>query len=160
MVSATRVSAQARERLRSKAQVTPSAPTLSMLTMWLRVLRLLLPTLVHFDGDVDLDLCRSKDSMGILAEALTLPHLANVTFPNSCSLLHEEDGDGPGAYQIIQEVAVRSGPRNGAKAKEQAKVGSTVEVLETRSCSKQHCVWGRVATPDGWIMLLDTQTGL
>lgn len=166
-VTATRVSAQARERLRTKTLVLPNVPTLSVMTLWLRIFRLLLPALVQFDGDVDVDLSHKKGPIRTIATALNMPHLASVAFPQlelegvasgiSNSSLEEEDG--PGAYRLLQDVVVKSAPRRGAPVHQLAQAGATVEVLEARNCLKQRCVWGRIASPEGWIVLVN-QFGL
>lgn len=72
--------AQARERLRTKAITLPSGPSLAEITFRLHFLRLLLPTIVHHDGDLDLNLGAHQgvDPIKACANCLDLPELDHL----------------------------------------------------------------------------------
>jgi len=156
-LSATRVPAVTRERLRTKAIVVPVQPSLSQLTVWLRTMQVLLPAFVRFDGDIDVDLSHTKEPMRALADGLQLPSLAAIVLPARSPSWDE--GDRPGLYQLLRESPVRTSPSKGAASRETLQVGQHVDVLETSTCATHLCVWGRIAEPTGWIVLLGRKTG-
>lgn len=70
-----------RERLRTKALLLPTKPSLSEITLRLRFSRLLLPAYIHFDGCFDLDLRSAADPLQEIANALGIPQLGALPFP-------------------------------------------------------------------------------
>eukprot|EP00930_Biecheleria_cincta_P039781 TRINITY_DN27315_c0_g1_i1.p1 TRINITY_DN27315_c0_g1~~TRINITY_DN27315_c0_g1_i1.p1 ORF type:complete len:445 (-),score=77.61 TRINITY_DN27315_c0_g1_i1:129-1463(-) len=80
-LSAGRVPVQARERLRIKSIILPTAPDLGELTLQLRVWSLLLPVCARFDGELDMDLSMSSTPFEDLSAALQMPLLARLQPP-------------------------------------------------------------------------------
>jgi len=72
-----------RERLRTKAITVPSNPSAGEVTFRLHVLSRLLPACVHFDGDLSLTLEAGQDHLKVLAQALEMPGVESVVFPDS-----------------------------------------------------------------------------
>jgi len=66
------------EKLRTKAIIVPTGPSISELTHRLLVGRLLLPAYVHHDDDLDLDLHKVADPLAAIGDALRLPQLKDV----------------------------------------------------------------------------------
>lgn len=66
--------------LRTKTLVLPSAPSLTEITLSLRVSRLTLSACVEFDGDFNLNLTQVENPLERIAEALHMPQLAEVPF--------------------------------------------------------------------------------
>jgi hypothetical protein len=71
------------ERLQAKALTLPSGPLLSDVTFRLRLLQLLVPALVRYDGEIDLSLEAADDPSGALAGALEMPQLEPISVPPS-----------------------------------------------------------------------------
>jgi hypothetical protein len=84
------------ERLRTKAIILPTEPTISELTLRLSFSRVMLCAYVHFDGDFDIDLTTAREPLQAIADALHLPVLAQLPFSKhawgleSAPPLHEE----------------------------------------------------------------------
>lgn len=66
--------------LRTKTLALPSAPSLTEITLSLRVSRLTLSACVEFDGDFNLNLTQVENPLERIAEALHMPQLAEVSF--------------------------------------------------------------------------------
>merc|ERR1719379_1989959 len=64
-------------RLRAKSILLPRTSIVS-LTLRLHLLSRLLPALVRWDGDLDLDLTAAGDPLRVLAESLRLPQIADL----------------------------------------------------------------------------------
>lgn len=75
--------APARERLKTKAILVPSEPTIGGLTSTLTISRMLLQTYVQHDGDIDLDLRDGSNPMHAIGTALGLPELAATELPEA-----------------------------------------------------------------------------
>jgi len=98
--------AQPRERLRTKAVLLPGGPSLRELTSQLQLLRLLLPALVRFNGDVDLDLRSAADPLQAIAEAMHMPQLGAVGFPLHAWGREAEPEDDEDILRALDEVAI------------------------------------------------------
>mmetsp|Transcript_17517 Transcript_17517/g.30658 ORF Transcript_17517/g.30658 Transcript_17517/m.30658 type:complete len:353 (-) Transcript_17517:159-1217(-) len=66
------------ERIRTKAIVLPTNPSMSEIISRLRFSLRMLPAYVAFDGDIDLDLRSASDPLTAIAEALRMPALADL----------------------------------------------------------------------------------
>lgn len=64
----------AREQLRLKTVVTPTEPSIRDLIYQMRLVTLLWPAHVHFDGDFDIDM-NTSESLKLLADELGMPDL-------------------------------------------------------------------------------------
>jgi len=71
-----------------KSLLLPEAPKMSELTLRLELFRLLLPAIVSFDSDIDLDLKEMPSPLMQLSEALRIPELGHVDLTHAF-------GDGP-----------------------------------------------------------------
>jgi len=151
--------APARERLRTKALVLPSAPTLNELTLWLRFFRLLLPTLVRFDGDVDLDLCKAQEPLQLLAKAFEVPALGSVHFPQLRPHAYPPVPDAPGMYRVLYPAPVGRRAVVDDLPLCHVEAGAFVEVVEVSVSLEFRCVRGRLAHPAGWITLVNQENG-
>mmetsp|Transcript_97787 Transcript_97787/g.276773 ORF Transcript_97787/g.276773 Transcript_97787/m.276773 type:complete len:384 (+) Transcript_97787:85-1236(+) len=69
------------ERLRVKTVLLNTAPSITSMTLRLRLETQLLPAYVQFDGSIDLDLQETGKPMGSIAQALRMPQLMSVDFP-------------------------------------------------------------------------------
>lgn len=158
-LSASRV-APARERLRTKAFVLPSAPSLPELTLWLRLLCLLLPALARLDGDVDADLSAAANPMQAIGKALSLPHITAVSLPQlgPSGASAAAASDGPGVYRLTYDATFTCASLSTTLG--QVMAGNLVEVLEVVNCPSSRCVRGRIAEPpDGWLSLASLESG-
>eukprot|EP00931_Biecheleriopsis_adriatica_P112186 TRINITY_DN8674_c0_g2_i1.p1 TRINITY_DN8674_c0_g2~~TRINITY_DN8674_c0_g2_i1.p1 ORF type:complete len:374 (+),score=55.95 TRINITY_DN8674_c0_g2_i1:28-1122(+) len=68
------------ERVRTKAIVLPTEPTMSQITLRLRFSKRMLPAYIAFDGSIDLDLRGASDPLQAISEALRIPDLIEVRF--------------------------------------------------------------------------------
>mmetsp|Transcript_8716 Transcript_8716/g.16512 ORF Transcript_8716/g.16512 Transcript_8716/m.16512 type:complete len:359 (+) Transcript_8716:70-1146(+) len=75
--------APARERLRTKAITLPSEPSVSLVTFRLEFLARVMPAIVHYDGDISVQLQAFQDHSKALAAALEMPALGSLEFPDS-----------------------------------------------------------------------------
>lgn len=94
-----------RERLRTKAVIVPPHAAVNELTLNLRVLTLLLPAIVHFDGKIDLDL-RSEDPVAAMADALHMPGLEHVPLPRYAWGIAPPPKDMDEVVHVLDELAV------------------------------------------------------
>jgi len=146
-----------RERLRTKACVLPGAPSLCELTLWLRLFRLLLPSLARFDGDIDLDLHCVADPLPLLAKGLGLPHLAGVQMPQlRSSWSMAELPSGPGFYRALCHLMVDLELACGSTASGEVSAGDVAEVLEV-AAGKRSLLRGRIGSPPGWVTLVSEE---
>jgi len=79
-VAFKRVAKQMHERIRTKAIVLPTEPSISEITSRLRFSLHMLPAYVSFDGDIDLDLRHASDPLAAIAEALGMAALCDLHF--------------------------------------------------------------------------------
>lgn len=70
-----------REQLRTKLFVTASEPSISYMTLQHQIMRLLLPVVVQFNGDIDVDFRCTHDYLQALSDALQMPELMSLPFP-------------------------------------------------------------------------------
>eukprot|EP00931_Biecheleriopsis_adriatica_P112185 TRINITY_DN8674_c0_g1_i1.p1 TRINITY_DN8674_c0_g1~~TRINITY_DN8674_c0_g1_i1.p1 ORF type:complete len:379 (+),score=67.88 TRINITY_DN8674_c0_g1_i1:30-1139(+) len=68
------------ERVRTKAIVLPTEPTMSQITLRLRFSKRMLPAYMAFDGSIDLDLRGASDPLQAISDALCIPDLVEVRF--------------------------------------------------------------------------------
>lgn len=97
---------RATERLRSKALLLPTGPTMSEITLRLQITRLLLPAYVRLDGDLDLDLREVQHPLQEIANALEIPQLAALPFDFDAWGADEEDDHAVEVEEALAEVAV------------------------------------------------------
>jgi len=95
----------ARERVRTKAIMLPRQPTVSQLTLRLRLSLMLLPAYVRFNGDIDINLQDTNHPLAALAEALGIPQLAKLDFPLHAWGLAEEPSEQE-AQQALDDLAL------------------------------------------------------
>lgn len=88
------LASQPGQRLRTKALMLPREPKIGELTLGLGLSRMMLPAYVRYDGNIDLDLT-STNPMQTISEALNIPQLSKLKFPD------EEDFE-----HVLDEVAV------------------------------------------------------
>lgn len=157
--AARATSSTSRERLRTKAFVLPSAPSISELTVWLRIFKLLLPALVRYDGDIDADLYDAEDPMHVIGQALNLPELGHIVVPQADASVSLPD-DAPGVYRLVYDAPLKAVPQKSAPGIGRLEAGSFVEVLEICTSVEQRCVMGRVESPAGWLTLVSAKTGV
>lgn len=103
-LSAGRVFAPARERLRTKAIVVPGSPPVGQLTLQLRINRVLLPGIIHYDGHVQLDLGACTDPLEAIGDALGLHHLATIHFPGYAWGRGQEPESEEAVTEALDEV--------------------------------------------------------
>jgi len=113
-LSVDRVPTQARERLRIKSIILPTAPDLGELTLQLRVWSLLLPVCARFDGELEMDLSMSSTPFEDLSAALHVPLLARLQ-PAACAYPELEEvgevdeadlADQQTTDELLDELAV------------------------------------------------------
>jgi hypothetical protein len=92
--------------LRTKALTLPTGSSLSELTLRLRLFQVLLPVLVRFDGNIDLDLNRTLSSLPALARALCIPQLCAIQFPDCSQRGLKGPLDDKVAEEALDEVAM------------------------------------------------------
>mmetsp|Transcript_30551 Transcript_30551/g.65827 ORF Transcript_30551/g.65827 Transcript_30551/m.65827 type:complete len:662 (+) Transcript_30551:70-2055(+) len=155
------------ERLRIKACVLPAAPTLSELTLWIRLFTHLLPVLAKFDGDVDLDLNASFEPLQELSKGLSVPSLASMQLPRMRSFWSLNEATGPGFYRAAHTTRVQLHAEDGSPTVSKLQRGDVVEVVEVQAISPQqagsgsqpdegvHILRGRVNGLDGWVTLMN-----
>mmetsp|Transcript_17719 Transcript_17719/g.37661 ORF Transcript_17719/g.37661 Transcript_17719/m.37661 type:complete len:378 (+) Transcript_17719:46-1179(+) len=69
-----------RERLRTKAIIVPTEPSLSEITQRLFLHSAVLPAYVDFNGDLQVDMTTGEDPMEVIVDALGMPSLSSTTF--------------------------------------------------------------------------------
>jgi len=94
------------EKLRTKAIIVPTGPSITEITLRLQVGRLLLPAYVHVDGDLDLDLRSAVDPLAAIAEALRLPALKDVPLSRHAWGREPPPEDLEELEEALDEVAV------------------------------------------------------
>ena len=77
---------------------TPEAPSLADLTYRLRLVSLLLPAYVQFDGDIDVDM-NTPDRLQAIADALEMPDLRGRIQSQSLA-----DAEDPAVLQSLDEL--------------------------------------------------------
>eukprot|EP00441_Pelagodinium_beii_P022249 CAMPEP_0197675852 /NCGR_PEP_ID=MMETSP1338-20131121/85726_1 /TAXON_ID=43686 ORGANISM="Pelagodinium beii, Strain RCC1491" /NCGR_SAMPLE_ID=MMETSP1338 /ASSEMBLY_ACC=CAM_ASM_000754 /LENGTH=426 /DNA_ID=CAMNT_0043256457 /DNA_START=9 /DNA_END=1285 /DNA_ORIENTATION=+ len=107
-LSASRVPTQARERLRTKSFILPTAPTLGELTLQLRTWSLLLPVCARFDGELDMDLSESASPFEELSRAMHLPQLSHLQPPcyDDSFGFHIKQPQQEAVEDLLDELAV------------------------------------------------------
>jgi len=95
----------AREKVRTKAIMLPRQPTVSELTLRLRLSLTLLPVYVRFNGDIDINLQDTNHPLAALAQALGIPQMANLDFPLHAWGLAEEPSEQE-AQQALDDLAI------------------------------------------------------
>jgi len=69
------------DTVRIKTFVVPEKPTITELTLRLKMSTCLMPSCVRFDGDIDCDMDTAANPIQDLAVALELPELESMSFP-------------------------------------------------------------------------------
>jgi len=95
----------AREKVRTKAIVLPRRPTVSELTLRLRLSLTLLPAYVQFNGDIDINLQKTNHPLAALADGVGIPQMAKISFPLHAWGLAEEPPEQE-VQQALDDLAL------------------------------------------------------